>query len=828
MFRSVAAMACLLGSFLFAQTVPPAGTIHGSVALASGEVIPGARVEIENPKSGFHATQTTGIDGRFTFSQVPLGDYQLIVSARAFTTAKQSVSVSSTAPVAVHVAMKLAALSTTVTVEATATVPIINRPVPQVDVSQQMISRLPPSAPGAGLSSVIINTTPGVVADSNGMFHPLGEHADTTFVVDGRPNSNQQSKIFANALPEDTIASLQTIMGVPPPAYGDKASLVVKVTTKSGLGDLRPRGSFDTSYGTFGTYGEQLTLGWGGNNWGNFLAMNAEGSQRYLDSPEFVALNDNGNDQNIFDRIDWVASARSALHIDFSAARAHFQVPNTYPQQAARQNQRQWIGSFDISPAWVYTINPNLLLNLVSYYSSERLQYLPSPNPFSDTPATVAQDRELSEAGLRAQLSYTTGIHDLEFGASVSQTPLTEAFQMGITDPAFAAGLPGLLPYDLTRGGTMFQFHGHTDIHQAALYAQDTLKLGNLSGMVGLRADQYRGLSQASALEPRLGISYLLSATQTVLQASYGRIFETPYNENLILSSATGAGGLASTVFGAFSGVPLKSGLRNAYDVGLQQAAGRLLSVHADYFWKFTSNAFDFDTLFNTPITFPIEWLKSREDGVGASVVMKDFHGFTARSDLGHTRSRFFGPEVGGIIFNSPLDTGVFRIDHDEAFEQTTQVQYQASPSLPWLGFTWRYDSGLVAGNVPDLASALALTGDEQAAIGFYCGSQVATLNSPITSCSRPYPQWGATRIVIPPPGTFNPDTNPPRVAPRSTFDFGVGDDNLFPHEHYHWTAEVHVLNFTNQKALYNFLSTFSGSHFAPPRSFSVKVGIAF
>ena len=102
----------------------------------------------------------------------------------------------------------------------------------------------------------------------------------------------------------------------------------------------------------------------------------------------------------------------------------------------------------------------------------------------------------------------------------------------------------------------------------------------------------------------------------------------------------------------------------------------------------------------------------------------------------------------------------MFRIDHDQAFQQTTNLLYQAPGRLgAWAAFTWRYDSGLVAGSVPNLATALTLTADQQAAIGLYCGSTVATPTQGITSCSSP--QLGATRLVIPASGTANPDTTP-------------------------------------------------------------------
>jgi hypothetical protein len=36
------------------------------------------------------------------------------------------------------------------------------------------------------------------------------------------------------------------------------------------------------------------------------------------------------------------------------------------------------------------------------------------------------------------------------------------------------------------------------------------------------------------------------------------------------------------------------------------------------------------------------------------------------------------------------------------------------------------------------------------------------------------------------------------------------------------------VMNLTNQVALYNFLSTFSGTHFVTPRAYQVQIGVSF
>src|SRR4030095_10686432 len=208
--------------------------------------------------------------------------------------------------------------------------------------------------------------------------------------------------------------------------------------------------------------------------------------------------------------------------------------------------------------------------------------------------------------------------------------------------------------------------------------------------------------------QPRFGISYLIGPSSTVLRAGYARTMETPYNENLLVAASESASELIAA-FSEEGGAPLNTGHRNQFNLGFQQALSRYVQVEADYFWKRTTNAYDFGVLFNTPIAFPITWATSKLDGVSLRVSSTNIKGFQWYTTMGHSRARFF-----------TTDGGVFRIDHDQAFQQT---------------LTWRYDSGLVAGDVARLADALTLTPAEQTAIGFFCGGQKATPDSSIDSC---------------------------------------------------------------------------------------------
>lgn len=835
------------------QSGGTAGVITGVVTDPSGAVVPNVAVTISNPVSRFEASTTSDALGVFRFRNVPFNRYHFAVSESAFAPFETDLEVNSSVPIDLPVQLQLKGSNTEVTVEGSSEDLMENNPTAHTDLDQALLSKLPVHSVSSPLSSAITLATPGVTADSNGLFHPLGEHADTSFSIDNQPITDQQSKVFSNQIPMDSIQSMEVISGVPPAEYGDKNSLVVRVVTRSGLGEKRPRGSITAQYGSFGTAGGALNFANGGDTRGNYISLGGLNSGRFLDSPEFLPLHDHGNSQSFFDRFDYNPNQKDSLHLNLTASRSWFQAPNTYDQQAVGQDQRQLIRTFNISPGWTHLFNQSLLLTATAFVRQDRVGYYPTADRYSDQPATLAQQRRLTNAGAKVDLSYVKGIHNVKVGVQFSHTFLSEDFRLGLTDPAYnavcldSAGAPvtaptpvdpahcvaagyvpnadfqsALLPYDLTRAGQLFQFRGHADIKQEAIYAQDAMTIGNWSVNLGVRGDNYNGLTHGAALQPRAAMSYNVKKTHTVLRGSYGHLFETPYNENLVLSSSTGIGGLAS---GSFGDQPIEPGRRNQFTIGVQQGFGRFVVVDAEYFWKFTKNAYDFDTLFNTPLTFPIAWRKSKIDGASVRISMPLYHGVTAFTVMGTSRARFFGPEVGGILFNSPIDASVFRIDHDQRFSQTTSVQYQPFKRGPWAGFTWRYDSGLVAGDVPDLQSALALTADQQAAIGFYCGNIYATFTNRITSCSTDY---GASRLVIPAEGTANPDSNPPRIAPRHLFDLSGGMDNIFHTERYTWDARFTVINLTNHVALYNFLSTFSGTHFVPPRSYTAELTMRF
>lgn len=882
-------------------------SVIGTVTDPTGAVIPNATVEIHNPVSQFERSTKTDSTGKFSIPNVPFNPYHVTVTAQGFATSTQDIDVRSVVPVTVNTKLQVQTSTETVTVQGEAADLLENEPTFHTDVDRNLFDKLPLESQSSSVSSLVTLSTPGIAADSNGLFHGLGDHAENSFSVDGQPITDQQSKVFSNQIPLDSIQSMEVIAGAPPAEYGEKASVVINVTTRSGQGVTTPHGAVTASYGSFGTVNGGFNLAYGGAKWGNYISLNGLNTSRFLDPPEFTIFHAKGNEENFFDRIDFQPTTADSLHLNLGFTRSWFQTPNSFDQQTASAwnglvvdngglgpdgrpvgptDQRSQIKTFNIAPSWTHLFNVNTVLTLGAFVRRDGFHYYPSPDPFSDLAPdlqqeTLRQYRTLTNAGLRSDLSYVKGIHNIKVGVTYQQTVLDEHNQFGIVDPTLnplcfnADGSPNtnpgitnlgqcggpqnpggsvnpdfnplLLGVDLTRGGGLFPFNGHADNKLLSMYVQDQITKGSWSLNLGLRGDVYNGLTSHSEAEPRLGLAYNVKRTNTILRASYARILETPFNENLVLSSTGCANPVLNPLLFCASNAatPFSPGWRNEFHVGLQQAFGKYLVFSGEAIWKYTHNAYDFGVFGATPLTFPIEWHNSKIPGVAGRVSVPNFHGFSALFVFSSVAAHFYTPQIGGAGA-APDVIGAFRIDHDEKFNQTTHLQYQPWRNGPWVGFNWRYDSGLVAGAVPcaggncnngplgsdTVVDASVITPDQQFQAGLFCGAVRATPTTPISSALGPNlcpaTQYGSTFLSIPAPGTEDDDHNPPRVAPRHLFDLSVGDDNIFRGDRYKWSLQFTAINLTNKVAVYNFLSTFTGTHYVTPRSYTVELGFHF
>jgi hypothetical protein len=312
----------------------------------------------------------------------------------------------------------------------------------------------------------------------------------------------------------------------------------------------------------------------------------------------------------------------------------------------------------------------------------------------------------------------------------------------------------------------------------------------------------YNGLTAATQAEPRLGIAYNIKPSATVLRISYARTLETPFNENLALSSNGCSNAVLSPLLACSSGVSgtLQPGFRNEFHAGLQQAFGKRVVFSGEYIWKYTHNAFDFSVLGNTPITFPIDWHSSKIPGYALHLDVPQYHNVSAYVVASSVAARFYPPQVAGATpCYNPLSN-----DPNSACGPTSTTLL-----------------GQPAVNLSNL------TADEEFQAGLTCNGQKASPGNHLPAVCLAS-EYGSSLFDVPAPGKGDNDKNPPRIAPRDLFDASLGKDNIFHADRYKMNLDLTAINITDKYALYNFLSTFSGTHYVTPRALTAKITLNF
>src|SRR3984957_1034470 len=408
---------------VFAQSAGNSGNLYGTVADPTGAIIQGATISVSNPVSGYSRQTKSDATGHYQFTNLPLNPYHVVVSAPSFVAAALDADIRSTVPITLNATLKPGTTSTTVEVTTNGGDLIENDPVGHTDVDRDLFQKLPLESQSSTLSSLVTLASPGIAADSNGLFHGLGDHASNSFSIDGQPITDQQSKVFSNQIPSNSIQSIEVISGAPPAEFGGKTSLVIQVTTRSGEGVTKPTGSISTSYGTFGSATGAVDLSYGGKNWGNFIEVDGLNTGRFLDPPEFTVFHDKGNEINVFDRIDRQLTSVDSVHLNLNYSRSWFQTPNSFDNlnvqnvtsggfganpvfgNVGNTDQRSKIGTFDISPSYTRTIGDNSVFNFGAYIRKDAYNYYPSNNPLADLGPpnlqneTISQIRTLTNAG---------------------------------------------------------------------------------------------------------------------------------------------------------------------------------------------------------------------------------------------------------------------------------------------------------------------------------------------------------------------------------------------------------------------------------------------
>jgi carboxypeptidase family protein len=777
-----------------------AGQVRGHVVGPDGQPLAGVQVVLANDVTGYSQQTTSGKDGGFQFYNVPDNPYHLRAAQGDLGEAHVDLDVRGSLPVEREVKLVPAfAESTTVTTEKESVALETDDSSSHVDIDKSLVRRFPAAVASRAFESIVLSA-PGFSQDENGRYHFQGGHSQQLLVIDGQPIGDQVGITFSNSLNPAIAEGIEIVTGGVPAEYGEKANGVINLTTRSALGQNGWKGDVGVGGARFSTLEGSLAIGHGSSRSGLFLDLNASKSDRFLDPVSFDNFHNQGNTKRGFLRYDQVSAAGSdSLRFTVTGGRTDRDVTNLPSQQEAGQDQRVASSDWNANLGYQHVSGSAVFEGQV-YGRDNRLRLDPSPG---DTPVTAAQNRSLANQGANLAMTRAFGSNELKVGVQGKRFPIRESFRFGITDP----GLndpdspdfnPNLALYDLTRGGTFFDFNGSRTGTYLAGYAQDSVKWQNLTLNLGVRYDHNHLFKTESLFQPRLGAALYLPATKTVLRAAYDRMFITPEYENILLSSSAAAASLVppdvqesnQLGFGQLFNV---SERHKSYNVGLQQGIGSGLRLDLSYWKRTVVNAADQDQFFNTGIVFPLNFKGGDLNGWNARVDAGPYGGLRGYVSLGHIHALYDPPFVGGLFLDAgALDTltsGAFLIDHDQDLQEQAGIFWDVPRTGFWLGVTERYDSGLVtdAGAIEDV------------------------LASPDTAYAAPFIRF---------------DEDPQRIKPRTIWNLSLGARL----QQYGVPIEVQLdaLNLADKRGLYNFQSVFGGTHVIPPRTFAGRIRYVF
>ena len=731
-------------------------------------------VQLVSEANQIRKTLLTDDVGNVVAKLLPFGVYRVEVQREGFAPFSDSVEVRSAIPAEYHVTLRIAPMSTSVTVNDADTLIDPHRSGTINRIGKDTIADRTTSLPGRSLQD-LINSQPGWLYEGNAVLHPRGSEYQTQLVVDGIPLTDNRSPSFGPEIEADDVQSMSIYTAGIPAEYGRKMGGVVEMTTTKdpGLGlhgeAVLAGGSFDTADGYLLTQYE-----WGKNT----VGVNAEGAvtDRYLNPPVLQNFTNNATTGDFGASYERDFSNHDRLSFSARHEFSRFLVPNELVQESA--GQRQDRNNFETMGivSYQHVFSQNVVGDLHGMVRDDSEGF--TSNPFS-TPIIVFQQNGFREGYFKGTISIHHGNQEWKAGVESDSTFLQEQFSDLITDfSQFDPGTPATFSFAANR----------PDLEQSA-FVQDLIRAGKWTVSAGLRWDHYQLLINQNAVSPRLGVSRYFRSADLILHAAYDRVFQTPDFENILLSSSAAVVSLDPEVLR----IPVQPSHGNYYEVGFTKGFFQKLRLDVNGFDRRVNNFADDDQLLNTAVSFPIAFRKANIYGAEGKLDLPHWGRLSGFVSYSYMVGTAYLPVTGGLFLGDQATSalsqtsGRFWVSQDQRNTLRMRFRYQLAERL-WVALGGEYGSGL----------PVEFDGTEQQAVAQYGQAIVDRVNF-------------ATA----------------RVRPSLSIDLSAGAD-LWKKDKRSVRFQADIQNLNDRLNVIDFAGLFSGNSIAPPRSYDLRLTTNF
>jgi hypothetical protein len=710
-------------------------------------------------------------DGRFRIAGVQPGSYSMRADATPLRAEVRDIQVGGALPVTITLRMSaVAAEQVLVRAPARAESGATST---RVTLGGDTLRDAAPRVRTRGLQDVLA-TMPGWGSEDNGLVHVRGVDEGVLYVVDGVPWYERFDSLFGVAPDPMTLESITVSTGYIPPEFGLKSGAVVEVRSAAAPSS-RWTGAAETAAASEST-GDGAVLAAGPLFPGGSLAFNLAGqrSARFLDPTHPDNFHNTGHSLTGAGEFGWQISAGSVLQAVTGLGRSRFEVPHDGHQEEAGQDQRQRVNASWQTVSWQRAWSDRTMTHIAGYRRNGALSLTGSE---ADTPLAVNADRSIKRVGFLASASHSAGRHLFKVGAEAARLSLREHFSFAVTDQDddFTREVMEFTP------GDPFVFSDRGTPTLAAVFVQNSFRpVDDVTLDLGVRVDWSRMLVAASQVSPRIGVAYNLDRTGTTARASFGRFFQPPQSENLLLASSEQAFALSPFAADVGSGgAPIEPERQSALEVAVDQPLGPFVRLDLAYWRRWVRHVADPNVFLGTTIIFPNSVARGWASGIDLRMDVPRRHGWAGFVSYGNSRVEQAGPITGGLFLEDEVAEIAggerFTPDHDQRNTGAAGVSFVASGTS--VAVNARYESG----------TPLQLEEEDLDELEERPGAELV-------------------------------DFERGRVRPRKSVDVVVSQQ-LRRVGRTELSLRFALLNATGGRWAYNFGNPFSGTHFGPGRT---------
>ncbi len=693
------------------------------------------------------------LDGEFSVLNLPPGQLQVSITKDGYLTEQLALSLEPRQHVNLDVLLR-PAVADHETIQVTGSVELLDpsRAQTAVSLSRSQLDRLP-AAHQRDIPRLVAQLVPGAIVGHDNFIHLKGNELSIHQFIDGVAFLDNANMHFTPGSAPQVIESVNVITGGMAAEFGNRLGGVLDIVTKSGRNFHG--GSATLGGGTILARNAAFEYGMGRRKWDFYAFTSGFSDGRYLNPAQQREIHDLGYGSRSFLKLGYNPDDNDRLSLSVSASGANFELPNTTEELLAGRDALRRTREGSTILRWQRTLSPTALIttSLYNRYVSDRLAGTTDPV----TPLGNAF-RRTGTSGAKIDLLVNKGRHMIKTGVEAVVYSLNEDLHFDPRDSpdehedevgqaAFAsrAALPFRRPPAISFSPDAFlgtalppvirseaglpplDFRGRRRGGQGSFYIQDQFSpFRNFTVHAGIRYDRYSVVVTEDLWSPRIGLSYHIPKTGTVVRAIYNRYFVPPPLEYIQLGSALGTGALlpgeqgktgrtaafltaGPTVFRSnddaheeeevFNPGPVRSLTQHYFEFGVQQRLHPKIVLDMAGFHHQGRNAFENAELSNTRLFVPVNFDRERTWGADFSLRMQplDRLGLFGYLNYSHINTSFFGPVAGGLAIEEAQPGEKIVPAFDQRHTGAASIGYRHDPSGFLMGFSVGYGSGTPA-----------------------------------------------------------------------------------------------------------------------------------